>query len=78
MFAGSEASRAMQEIRIRDRSFDMNIFLRSIKVNGLYLAGALHCHGALALSRCSIWAPEHQRAGRENVMRGHAWGTAEA
>ena len=32
MFAGSEASRAMQEIRTRDPSFDMNIFLRSIKV----------------------------------------------
>ena len=34
MFAGSEASRAMQEIRYRDPSFDMNVFLRSIKVWG--------------------------------------------
>ncbi len=33
MFAGSEASQAMREIRTRDASFDMNIFLRSIKVS---------------------------------------------
>lgn len=33
VLAGSEASRAMQEIRNRDQDFDMNVLLRSIKVN---------------------------------------------
>jgi len=34
LVSGSEGSRAMREIRTRDMHFDMNTFVRSVKVCG--------------------------------------------
>jgi hypothetical protein len=40
VFSGSEASQAMSTIRSREPTFDMNIFLKSIKVRRGRRAGA--------------------------------------
>lgn len=50
VFAGSEASQAMMEIRMRDPTFDMNIFLRSIKLDAPVVTKAFLTHDMEALT----------------------------
>lgn len=45
MFSGSESSRAMREIRTRDPGFDLNTFVRAIKVRG-------RCYVLLSWTHC--------------------------
>ncbi len=45
LLAGSESSRAMREIRARDPSFDLNTFVRAIKVCMSKQQGGSHVHG---------------------------------
>ncbi|GIL68526.1 hypothetical protein Vafri_21798 [Volvox africanus] len=51
MFTGSEASRAMREIRVRDPSFDMNRFVQSVKLDAPVVVRAFLKHDLGALSQ---------------------------
>eukprot|EP00955_Chlamydomonas_euryale_P078786 363203-Chlamydomonas_euryale.AAC.21 len=50
VFSGSEASQAMHEIRTRDPGFDMNVFLRSIKLDAPVVTQAFLKHDMGQLS----------------------------
>ncbi|KXZ52540.1 hypothetical protein GPECTOR_9g584 [Gonium pectorale] len=51
MFTGSEASRAMREIRARDPSFDMNRFVQMVKVDARPVVRAFLKHDLESLSQ---------------------------
>ncbi len=50
MFTGSEASRAMREIRSRDPAFDMNRFVQSVKLDAPHVVKAFLKHDLDALA----------------------------
>jgi hypothetical protein len=50
VLSGSEASQAMHEIRTRDPAFDMNLFLRSIKLDAPVVTKAFLKHDMDTLS----------------------------
>ena len=52
---GSESSRAMHMIRLRDHTFDINSFVRSIKVCGVVGGWGTHA--------CGPWGATHQQHG---------------
>lgn len=58
MFTGSEASRAMREIRVRDQAFDMNRFVQSVKLD------------APVVVSDRAWASGQRRRGREGQRVG--------
>ncbi|GLC45459.1 hypothetical protein PLESTB_000316300 [Pleodorina starrii] len=51
MFTGSEASRAMREIRVRDPAFDMNRFVQSVKLDAPSVVRAFLKHDLETLSQ---------------------------